>query len=136
MVQTHCEKNSIAGLPPKYLDAGFTTRSVLHITVDKDYAVFGMAVWKDTLRILISDDNGLPNWYPIELFSVKDARLPDDWLFAFFGNDESSHLQALWGYRNLVIDEQHYDALVERDERALAIFAQERAKHQDDESRL
>jgi hypothetical protein len=106
---------------------GYTDQSVLHVTVGREYFVFAISMWRGILQVLLSDDNGLPNWYPMECFSVTDEHLPDDWLFAFYGRDESADLQALWGYADLIHDDEHYDLLLERDESAMNIFVRESA---------
>ncbi|MBL7498707.1 hypothetical protein [Frankia nepalensis] len=57
----------------------------------------------------------------MEMFEVVDSRLPPGWLFTSYPN--SDFLQAIWGYGELVMDEFHYDALLEREENALMIFS-------------
>lgn len=81
-----------------------------------------MSLYAGALMVLIRDDTRLPNWYPIQLFEVAEPVLPNNWLFANFGNSE--HLQAIWGYEELIRDESHYDALLERDPDALRIFSE------------
>jgi hypothetical protein len=46
------------------------------LTPDQPYLVFGIEA--DDLRIL--NDRGLPHLYPQEIFTVVDAREPDDWV--------------------------------------------------------
>ncbi|WP_117215857.1 GNAT family acetyltransferase [Allorhizocola rhizosphaerae] len=79
-----------------------------------------MSLYAGALMVLILDDTRLPYWYPIQLFEVADPALPNEWLFADYGNSE--HLQAIWGYEELIREESHYDALLERDADALRIF--------------
>jgi len=48
-----------------------------------------------------------PEWYPIDLFSIEDPRIPDDWQFATsweFGASKAAqtNVQARWGYSELV----------------------------------
>lgn len=46
------------------------------LTPDQPYVVFGIEA--DDLRIL--NDQGRPYLYPCELFTILDAREPDDWV--------------------------------------------------------
>jgi hypothetical protein len=126
-MQVRCNANRGRDLPRKYLSLGYTEHSVFNVNVGSVYTVFGMSIWKDALHVLLSDDNGLPNWHPIELFTVLDGRVPDDWLFCAYG-DNDSDLKALWGYADLVRNDGHYDALLEREGEALSLFRLEQAR--------
>ena len=73
-----------------------------------------MAVWESVLIVLILDETQKPNWYSIELFSVADGHLSQDWSFS--NNIANEHgVEAIWGYEAMVSDLTHYEALIERD---------------------
>ena len=127
-----CTSNLGKALPSKYFDLGYTEESVFDVSVGKEYPVFGIALWKSTLLLLLSDEYDLPNWHPIELFSVSDSRLDDSWLFAAY--DRHPHeVDAVWGYERLVRDVSYWEALLERDPDALKAFFQERFARQQTE---
>lgn len=113
-----CVINNVQSLPPNPL--AYNQSAVIHLSVDTEYAVCAMSIYAGALMVLVSDDTGLPNWYPVQLFRVIDSRIPGDWRFASYG--ESRHLQALWGYDEMIEDEQHYDAILSRDPDALEEF--------------
>jgi len=113
-----CVDKNLRNLPPNPL--AYNRDAVTHITVDAQYRVCAMSLYAGSIMVLVCDDAGLPNWYPMQLFRVEDSKVPDGWRFASYG--ESTHLQALWGYDELVDDESHYDALLERRDEALAIL--------------
>jgi hypothetical protein len=113
-----CVTNSMRNLPPNPL--AYNRDAMMQLTVDAEYAVCAMSIYAGSLMVLVSDDTGLPNWYPIQLFRVADSGLSGSWRFASYC--ESAHLQALWGYEELIEDESHYDSLLERDAEALAVF--------------
>lgn len=77
------------------------------------------------------DETEKPNWLPIGLFDFADTALPASWEFAVLdgtaasGGEASNRWVARWGYPELVRDDRHSDALIERDPGALAIFARE-----------
>lgn len=54
------------------------------LTPEQPYAVLGIEA--DDLRIL--NDQGRPYLYPAELFTVVDAREPDDWVSALGEDNE------------------------------------------------
>ncbi len=121
-----CNANTGKALTTKYL-VGNTPESVFHVTVGREYAVFSVAVYRGATMFLLSDDDGLPNWYPVDLFSISDARMPHDWFSAaYLGTGD--HLQFLIGYERIVSDESHYDGLLERTRVDLEAFQMERAK--------
>jgi hypothetical protein len=115
-----CLANSGDALSPRHFDVGYTASSVFHITVDKEYVVYGVAMWRTLLSYLIVT-NGRPVWCPAELFKVTDPKIPEDWYFQFFSQNEEDWLNAVWGYQEL-IDPQHYDELANLEDNALAIF--------------
>jgi hypothetical protein len=119
-----CNSNEGSALSAKYLGIGNTPESVFHVQVGTAYSVFAIAVYRGATLLLLSDDDGLPNWYPVDLFSIKDNKIPADWLIAVYsGNDEG--LQFLMGYERLVSEDSHYEALLERDPAALSFFRSE-----------
>jgi hypothetical protein len=107
--------------------AAFETESEFDLTISKEYTVFATAIWDTMILLLLADDYGLPNWHPVEIFSLTENRLPDDWFFSTTVANEHG-VQAILGYKRLIEDPTHYEALLERDQSALNIFNQERAR--------
>lgn len=123
------------------------------LRVNDVYRVFGLTLYQNTqlatkvdprpawfppqagLTVLIGHeyDNPptiRPDWYPIELFSVEDSKLPDDWEFSTtmeYSHEGAgkSNVLARWGYPLLVHSDEHWAGLVERDPPALAAFRAE-----------
>ena len=124
-MKVSCIANSGKSLPGAYLSHGYFAESVFRIAIGKEYLVFGMALWDSRLMVLLSDEDDLPNWYPVELFSLVDPRLPTDWMCNVNMKNEGG-LKAVWGYESLVLDDEHHDALQERESGALEIFQNER----------
>jgi len=129
-MRVKCLANRGIALLPGNLH-GNTTESIFHVVVGKEYLVFAMAIWMTHVSVLLSDENHLPNWYPLELFSVADPRLPNDWLFAEDLRNEYG-LQAVWGYERLVQEPSHYDALLERIPEELKYFYIEEQRRQNE----
>jgi hypothetical protein len=121
-----CNANTGKALTTKYL-VGNTPESIFHVTIGREYAVFSVAVYRGATMLLLSDDSNLPNWYPVDLFSISDARVPQDWLSAAYAGT-GDHLQFLIGYERIVSDESHYDGLLERIPVDLEAFRMEKAK--------
>jgi hypothetical protein len=119
-MQVICKGNTGKSLKGKSLP-GNTQESLFDVTVGKLYAVFAIAVYCGSTLLLLCDDNALPNWYPIDLFSIEDAHVPQDWFGAMYpGNDNG--LQFLLGYEQMITDDAHYDDLLERSPAAIEVF--------------
>jgi hypothetical protein len=115
-----CIANSGKSLSAKYL-IGNTSSSIFHVATGKEYSVFAVAVYRGTTLFLLSDENRLPSWFPADLFSITDPRVPQDWFSAKFPENEDG-LQFLLGYEQMVFDDSHYDALLERSPEAIKAF--------------
>ncbi len=117
-----CIVNSGAGLGALGHGLHFSADTRFDVSVGAGYPVHGMAIFERGLIVLVKDETGRPNWYPVELFEVVDGTLPADWRFAT-RDEGASGMQAIWGYPELVDDPGHKDALIEREPDALAVFA-------------
>lgn len=119
-----CISDSGQSLSDQFLRLGYTVKSAFSVSVGKEYEVFAMSLWSGAILLLLADEHHLPNWFPLELFSLIDPGLPADW--SFWPNLANKNgLQALWGYERLITDASHYDGLVERDPEALRHFYEE-----------
>jgi hypothetical protein len=121
-----CSTNLAKNLASPTLRVRYPDQTVFDLIDGKTYPVYSISLWGNDLYVLLSDENDLPNWYPIELFSVCNSRIDSDWEFSCFPND--GHLRALWGYAQMINDENHYDALLERDADAVRIFVTEKIR--------
>jgi hypothetical protein len=123
-----CNANTGKALNAKYL-MGDTVDSIFNVSIGREYAVYAIAVYGGSTLLLLSNDSDLPDWYPVGLFSISDARVPQDWYSAsYLGSGE--YLQFLLGYERIVFDESHYDGLLERIPADLAAFRMEKKKCQ------
>lgn len=121
-----CIHNLGRNLSAELLKTGYTIHSEFPVSIGKEYSVFGMKIWEGFILVLLSDDNRLPNWFPISLFMLTDSRLPEHWSFTSIPCDRDTHeVRGLWGYDRLITDETHHDALLEREPEALRHFYNE-----------
>ena len=121
--------NAGKGLPATHFQVfrGETEQTVFHVSIGKSYPVFAMALWQSVIIILLLDDTGKPNWYSIEIFSIVDPKLSDDWYFSTtIANDHG--VQAIWGYEHMTSNPKHYEAVIERDPEALRVFDEQRRR--------
>lgn len=133
MVAT-CIHNTGAGLGQPERGDFYSERTVFDLRVGGEYPVLGLGLWETTLVALVLDDTRYPSWLPVGLFQFDGQGIPDGWEFALLdgaaasGGNSSNRWVAKWGYAELVRDESHSDALIERDPSAIDIFVQELAK--------
>jgi hypothetical protein len=93
----------------------------LQIRIDKEYFIMGIVMWQNALMYLV-DENGKPDWYPVELFELTDHTIPSFWFFKNFNKDESEDIVFVCGYYELCLEDGHYDKLLERDADALKTY--------------
>lgn len=126
-----CVRKTGAALGEPSRGSFYTLETVFHLEVGKHYVILGLGIFETILLALVCDETQKPNWLPIGLFDLTDKELPAGWEFgvldgiAASGGDASNRWVARWGYPELVRDDRHSDALIERDPDALAIFARE-----------
>ncbi|HWA93030.1 MAG TPA: hypothetical protein VG844_00410 [Terracidiphilus sp.] len=126
-MKVQCIATTGKALLTKFL-VGYCDETVFNLTLGAEYTVFAFSVYGGASMLLLAEDNtDLPNWYPIDLFTISDAQVPRDWYCAAYpGNGEV--LQFLMGYERIVRDEAHYDGLLERLPEDLETFQMEKAK--------
>jgi hypothetical protein len=101
-------------------NSGDTIETKYPIKIGELYVIYGQHIYNNVLSyLLIGTYENLPSWYPAELFEVKDTVIPMEWYYQY---DSQSILSAIWGYNELVLDENHYDSLLEREDEGIRIF--------------
>lgn len=101
-------------------NSGDSVETEYPLKLGETYIVYGQNISKGILKYLvIGTYENLPSWYPAELFEVSDSMLPLEWYYQY---DANSVISAIWGYKELVLDESHHDDLLEREDKAIRIF--------------
>lgn len=122
--------NTGQALSPNSKALGNSNETKYPIEIGVVYTVYGQHLYKGVLSyLLVGSYENLPSWYPVELFEIVDSLLPLEWYYNFLGYD--GNLISIWGYKELAIDEDHHDALIEREDKAIRIFLK-RKKEIDD----
>lgn len=98
---------------------GATGYTEFGLTVGDEYLVMGMLLGEGCLDYLI-DHVGYVSAYPYPLFEVVDNKLPSSWFFKSLKNTDENYpyRETVWGYYELVFDDDHYGQLVEFEEEA------------------
>ena len=95
------------------------------LPIGKVFIIYGMVIWKDVLHYLIvedENDEASPFWFPAELFVLEDTLLPKEMHYKYFGLQDRRGVNALWSYKEMVLDDSHYVDLLERKLEAAEIF--------------
>ena len=102
---------------------------VYPLSIGRRYWVAGLLIWESTLSVVLNGDDGSPATAPAGFFEQLPVRMPDDWSFVVgpgIGMSGSklweNPLVAMWGYRELVEDRGHLDALLDGDPEACGVF--------------
>lgn len=125
-----CIANTASTLADHQRPRGTVENSKYPITAGKSYPVLGMLLYENVLTLLVPDDWGGPCFAPAGLFDTGTWEMPAGWAFGIFpgirasGRDLwSDPYEAAWGYHEFINDPEHGDGLIEREEKALEIFA-------------
>ncbi|UTR15006.1 phosphoribosylaminoimidazole synthetase [Salipaludibacillus sp. LMS25] len=122
-MKVRCLSNNGRGLTKKALSIGNSIETQYSLENDKIYTVYGINVWDEVMHYLVlGKDENFPSWYPAELFEVVENVLPYEWYFNYYGEDSVTGVLAIWGYKELVLDTNHYIELIEREKNELNIF--------------
>jgi len=119
-----CISKTGESLSDQVIRLGYTLESNFSLSVGTEYEAFAMSLWCGVILLLLADEDHLPNWFPMELFSLSDSGIPAAWSFLPSLANEKG-FQALWGYERLINDTSHYEGLIERDPTALRHFYEE-----------
>ena len=109
--------------------AGYFNAAKFPINIGDLYNVYGQIIFKGVLEYLIRGaGENYPSWYPAELFEVVDTQLYLDWHFKY---DRDNDISAIWGFQELVEDENFLYELEDRNKKAIETFLER--KHEIDE---
>ena len=110
-------------LPASMIKLGYSPRVNLNLEQDNHYIVYGISIWREVLHyLIIPNEEMLPSWFPADLFDVVDQRLPFEFYFHYFGMNDSTGLSLEIGYKEMVLDPNHSNDLIERKKDAIKIF--------------
>ncbi|MBC8624049.1 phosphoribosylaminoimidazole synthetase [Bacillus paralicheniformis] len=129
-MKVKCKMNTGLELSEKTYEIGYSPETIFDLKKEEQYSVYGICEWNSSLHFLIKgEEDNFPSWYPSELFEVTEKQLPLEW---YFNLDRHNDISAVWGYKELVMDESHFDGLMERENDALKVFL-ERKKEIDED---
>ena len=116
-----CIANTAAGFSEyTLLHMGCSIDSSLPMKVGDVYLVYGQMIVDGILQYLIQGSGEyLPSWYPAEIFEIVDSQMHFETYFRYRSNEEIS---AVWGFKELVDNENYIDDLMERESYAVEIF--------------
>jgi hypothetical protein len=100
--------------------SGNTRSSVFHVTVGRDYFVYGVLFNDAVLKYLVEDDTGRPTWEPASLFEVICGRVSRSWIFPNWAN--AGRYVAAMSFPEFVEDPESFDRLSVGDKAARAAF--------------
>ena len=117
-----CTANHGSALSAKHFEkSGNTPFSEFDLKIGEEYVVYGIIVSKGLLSYLVIGTARFAQWYPADLFKVSQSKLPDNWHFVHFREDQGFLVEAIWGYEELTKPD-HFDALSDMQPSAINIF--------------
>lgn len=107
------------------------------LEIGKEFLVMGMIMSDGFLSYLI-DDHPVIGAYPYQLFGIVDGTVPDNWYFKSYTHDSQDYVnkEAVWGYYELVFEDDHYYKLIEMEEESHRIYFKRKIELEDRLTRL
>lgn len=117
-----CVSNSGKDLSKRNIELGNSPGYIYEeLKVNQIYIVYGMIFVKGTVEYLIEAGDS-PTFVPAEFFKVVESLIPPMWHFGFF---KEKTVEAMFGYKELALDEDHNVQLTLREsEKDFKIFYQ------------
>jgi hypothetical protein len=109
---------------PNNVPSGVPNSFNFGLELEKEYLVMGMVLAEKQLWYLI-DENGKPSFFPYQLFYIIDTSISSNWHFKLYGKDDGIFpfdKEAMWGYYELCLDENHYEQIINRESKALELY--------------
>jgi hypothetical protein len=119
-----CRYDNAAILNSRHFDAGYSEGTEFYIEIGREYEIYGITIWGGVISYLVVDKHRQTSFYPADLFELIDSEVPKSWVFRYIGLGMFK-VNAVFGYKRLVYDQDHYDALVQHDEGAMSYFFRE-----------
>ncbi|MFZ1528238.1 MAG: hypothetical protein WAT19_05795 [Ferruginibacter sp.] len=93
------------------------------LELGREYFIMGIVTYQNNncLYYLI-DVNGKPDWFPYVLFEMTDNSIPRSWFIKVYGKNDDTDIYSLCGFNELCNENNFYDQLLERNERAMRIY--------------
>ena len=99
---------------------GFLRTTVFHVTVGREYAVYGLLFTGGVLHYLIYEDNLIPLWHPTSMFAVVCDRIPRCWRIANWSDSERDFVVV--SFPEITESPLAFDSLVNGDREAHNVF--------------
>jgi hypothetical protein len=103
------------------ISAGNTRSSVFHVSVGREYVVYGLLFRKSTISYLIQEDHGIPEWQPASLFEVMCGKPSRFWLFANWSS--GGEYVGILTFADFAKNREVYEALVAKEQSSLQLFS-------------
>jgi hypothetical protein len=120
-----CIGNKGSNLSKKTSSALHDEGAEFQMDIGDSFIVYGINIWVGVVNYLVFDKyRENPFWTPAELFEVVDNRLPPNWYFKYYGEDnrDMDLVSAVWGYKEIALNPDHYFGLIERSLKDIQTF--------------
>lgn len=120
-MRVRCIANTGRGFSKKTIEnLGNSRESTMPLKIGEEYVVYGQMIYKDVLNYLvIGTYEQLPTWYPAEIFEIASSLM---YYEEYYMYNKDVLIQAIWGFKELVLEDEYVYRLIEREEDAVKIF--------------
>jgi len=110
---------------------GYTKNYEFDIEIGTEHIVYGIFSTDGRSSYLLTDKHNFPFWYPAELFEIIDSLLPPTTRISFKKYkryDDKDSTATIIGYKEMTLDFDHHDDLIELKRETLEIFYKRKAE--------
>ena len=83
-MRVQATRESFVEAPAWLLDLGWSRQSRPSISPGREYAAYGLSVWRGSTSFLVIDDDNMPRFLPAWLFRQVDSSMPPGWICSCF----------------------------------------------------
>ena len=113
------------------LPVGQIKKRKYQIEIGTEHIVYGIFSTDGRSSYLLTDKHNFPFWYPAELFEIIDSLLPPTTRISFKKYkryDDKDSTATIIGYKEMTLDFDHHDDLIELKRETLEIFYKRKAE--------
>jgi len=120
-MKVRCIANTGQGFSKETMETlGNSRESTMPLKIGEEYVVYGQMLYKNVLNYLvIGTYEQLPTWYPAEIFVITSSLM---YYEEYYMYDKDFLIQAIWGFKELVLEDNYVYSLIEREKWAVEIF--------------
>ena len=102
-------RDNYEGCPDELKLPGSSIKTIVHLTIEKEYEVCSISVFDGVLSLQVVDDTEQPSWEPAWFFKMVQSSIPSDWICNIWDNS----VQMVMGPTFIASDLKSYEEMIQ-----------------------